>query len=171
MSKPSRSFKLKINKMKKLMLLAGLYCLQTTLHAAPSATHAKYHTAPMSASARAMAHFKENYAWVQNADWFNTAENNLYCVFDQGNVVNRIFYDQNGYWQYTMVSFPPSNLSRSVKKIVSDNFAGYNISYVNEILSATEEPVYMINIENGENIKVIRVTGDVVEVKQDIKKR
>ena len=29
----------------------------------------------------------------------------------------------------------------------------------------------MIDIENEENIKVVRVTGDVVEVKHDIKKR
>jgi hypothetical protein len=171
MSKPACSIKLKINKMKKLILLAGFYCLQPTLHAAPGKTDAKYLPAPMSASARAMAHFKENYAWVQNADWFSTAEKNMYCVFDQGNIVNRVFYDQNGYWQYTMVSFPASDLSRNLRKIVSDNFAGYNITYVNEIISETEEPVYMINIENADNIKVIRVTGDATEVKEDIKKR
>ena len=156
--------------MKKLILLAGFYCLQPTLHAAPGRTDIKYHPGPMSASARAMAHFKENYAWVQNADWFSTAEKNMYCVFDQGNIVNRVFYDQNGYWQYTMVSFPASNLSRNLKKIVSDNFAGYDVTYVNEIISETEEPVYMINIENAENIKVIKVEGDEIEVKQDLKK-
>lgn len=153
------------------MLLAGLFCLQTNLHAAPSIKNAKYLPAPTSASARAMAHFKENFAWVQDADWFNTVEKNMYCVFYQGNIVNRVFYDQNGYWQYTMTSFPPSDLPKNVKKLVSESFAGYNISYVNEIISAAEEPVYMINIENADDIKVIKVAGETVEAKQDIKKR
>jgi hypothetical protein len=170
-SKPSVHSKLKINKMKKLILLAGLYCLHPNLNAAPRGVDAKYRPAPTSATARAMAHFKENYAWVQDADWFNTVENNMYCVFHQGNIVNRVFYDQYGYWQYTLISFPPSVLPKNVKKIVSENFDGYTISYVNEILSINDEPVYMINIENGDDIKVVRVSGDAIEVKQDIKKR
>lgn len=153
------------------MLLAGLFCLQTSLHATPGNKNANYRPAPMSANARAMAHFKENYAWVQDADWFNTAEKNMYCVFYQGNIVNRVFYDQNGYWQHTLVSFPPSDLPKNVKKIVTENFAGYNISYVNEIQSPSVESIYMINIENSDDIKVIRVTGEVTEVTQDIKKR
>ncbi len=152
------------------MLLAGLYCLQTNLHAAPGNEHTTHLPAPMSASARAMAHFKENYAWVQEADWFNTTEKNMYCVFYQGNIVNRVFYDVNGYWQYTLVSFPPADLPKSVKKTVAENFTGYNISYVNEIQSGAEEPVYMINIEKGDDIKVIRVAGENVEIKQEIKK-
>ena len=157
--------------MKKLILLAGLYCLQPNLNAAPVSVVAKSHPAPTSASARAMAHFKENYAWVQDADWFNTVENNIYCVFQQGDITNRIFYDRNGYWQYSLISFPPSDLPKNVKKIVSENFNGYTISFVNEVLSINEEPVYMINIENGDDIKVVRVSGETIEVKQDIKKR
>ncbi|HEY4935158.1 MAG TPA: hypothetical protein VII44_01180 [Puia sp.] len=157
--------------MKKLMLLAGLYCLQPNLQAAPHRVNAKYHLAPMSASERAQAHFKENYAWVKDAGWFNTAEKNLYCVFQQGDIVNRVFYDRSGYWQYTLISFPSSDLPKNVKKLVSANFDGYDISYVNEILSENNEPVYMINIENGDNIKVIRVSGDDIEVKHDFNKR
>jgi hypothetical protein len=157
--------------MKKLILLAGLYCLQPTLKAAPHGVDAKYRPAPASATARAMAHFKENFAWVQDADWFNTVENNMYCVFHQGNIVNRVFYDQNGYWQYTLISFPPSVLPKNVKKMVSENFDGYTISYVNEIVSINDEPVYMINIENTDDIKVVRVSGESIEVNQDIKKR
>jgi hypothetical protein len=156
--------------MKKLMLFAGLYFLQPNLQAAPRTVDAKYLPAPTSASARAQAHFKENYAWVQDADWFNTVENNIYCVFHQGNIVNRVFYDYNGYWQYTLISFPSSSLPKNVKKLVSANFEGYTISYVNEILSENSEPVFMINIEDGNNIKVVRVTGDEIEVKQDFKK-
>jgi hypothetical protein len=154
--------------MKKLILLAGLYCLQLTLHAKAFNGPIRNNKAPMSANERAMTHFKENYAWVEDASWYNTADKNLYCVFHQGNMIHRLFYDRLGYWQYTQISYPPTVLAKNVKELVMHNFAGYQISFVNEILSNNSEPVYIINIENKNNIKVIRVAGDDIEVKEDL---
>jgi hypothetical protein len=155
--------------MKKLILLAGLYCLQPNLHAASTTKHIKYDVAPTSASVRAMTHFKENYAWVQDAAWFNGPDN-MYCIFHQGNRVNRVFYDQQGYWQYTLISYPPDGLGKKVTERVLGNFPGYHINYVNEIQSDSYEPVYMISIEDENNIKVLRVTGDDIQVNQALKK-
>ena len=156
--------------MKKLILLAGLYCLQPSLHAAPFRGTVKTHKAPITASDRAISHFKENYAWVQDAAWYNAPDNSIYCLFRQGKEVNRVFYNERGYWLYTLISYPPSCLQKNVKELVSNNFAGYQISYVNEVRSEYSEPVYMINIENAENIKVIKVTGDEIEVEQALQK-
>jgi hypothetical protein len=156
--------------MKKLMLLAGLYFfLQPNLHAASGSSNVKFGIAPTSASARAMAHFKENFAWVQEVTWFNEPDN-MYCVFHQGNMVNRVFYDEHGYWQYTLISYPPSSLTKTIKEKILNNFGGYKITYVNEIRSENYEPVYMISMENEDNIKIIRISGDDMQVKQDLKK-
>jgi hypothetical protein len=157
--------------MKKLMLLAGLWCLQPALHAAPAHAGGKYDVLPANARDRALTHFKEHYAWVQDAAWYTTAENNLYCTFHQGKILNRIFYDKNGNWQYTLLSYPPSVLTKSVKTLVEENFQGYKISYVTEIRSADQDPSYVVNIENENHIKVIQVRDDDFKIRQDLNKQ
>ena len=157
--------------MKSLILFAGLYCLQPSLHAATGSPNVKYDKAPISARDRALTHFKENWAWVQDAAWFTEADQSMYCIFHQGNIVNRVFYDQRGYWQHTLLSYPPSDLSKNVKERVLNSFEGYQVSYVNEVRSDGQEPVYMVNIENEDNIKVIEVNGDEISVRQALIKR
>ena len=70
--------------MKKLMLLAGLYCLQPNLHAATYRSPVRYENSPVSAADRARANFKENYAWVKDASWFDASDNSMYCIFHPG---------------------------------------------------------------------------------------
>jgi hypothetical protein len=155
--------------MKKLILLSGVFCmLLPGLYAASGSKSGSEIFAPVSASVRARAHFKENYAGAQNFAWYNAPDNSMYCIFHQGNIVNRVFYDSRGYWQFTLVSYLPSELRDHVRKLVSDQFDGYRITYVNEVQSAYDEPIYMVNIENAGNIKVIKITDDEVEVKQSL---
>ena len=152
--------------MKKLILFAGLYCMLPGLFAATIVKSANNKMAPVSASERAKIHFKENYAEVQNVAWYTAPDNSLYCIFHRGNTVDRVFYDSRGYWQFTLVSYEPSELKMHIRQQIADQFEGYRITYVNEIQSAYDEPIYMVNIENAGNIKVIKVTGDDIEVNQ-----
>lgn len=155
--------------MKKLMFLAGIYCLQPSLHASttvnPGLAFMNYE-APINATERAKAHFNANYSEARDAAWFNMANKNMYCVFHSGKVVNRVFYDSRGYWQYTLMSYPPSSLSEDIKDQVNYAFDGYRISWINEIQSNQDKPVYVINIENENHIKVIRLAGDDIEEQQ-----
>jgi hypothetical protein len=154
--------------MKKLMLLSGLFCLSLSIYAAPVSIAGKNDLAPVSASQRAKAHFELNYKDVSDASWYNAEDNSMYCIFQKDNTVNRVFYDEQGYWRFTLISYQPSVLNDHLKEIVSNHFEGYHISYVNEVRSEYEEPVYMINIENAGNIKVIKIVNDDIEVKQDL---
>ena len=70
-----------------------------------------------------------------------------------------------------MISYPPSCLVKEIKELVSNSFCRYHIYYINEIRSLNDEPVYMISIENENNIKVIRVCGEDIEVTQNLRKR
>ena len=153
------------------MLLAGLYCLQPTLQAAPAHSNGKHDVVPANARDRALAHFKDNYAWVDDAVWYTTTENSLYCTFRQGNIRNRVFYDQHGNWQYTLLSYPPSVLAKSVTDLISENFHGYRLSFVNEIHTGDQEPTYVINLENNDYIKVVHVTGDNFEIRRAFDKK
>jgi hypothetical protein len=149
--------------MKKLMLLAGLYCLQPSLYASTSVNPGLSYMAPINASDRAKAHFNANYAGARDASWYNLPNKNMYCIFHQGKIVNRVFYDSRGYWQYTLTGYPASNLPQEVKDQVGYEYDGYRIVWVNEIRSNQNKPVYMINIENENHIRVIRIDGDEIE--------
>ncbi|HET7001216.1 MAG TPA: hypothetical protein VFI33_07905 [Puia sp.] len=154
--------------MKRLILFACFYCMLSGLFAASVVKTSDNHFASVNASERAKAHFKENYAEVQDVAWYTAPDNSLYCIFHRQNTVDRVFYDSRGYWQFTLVSYLPSELKSNIRQQISDEFEGYRITYVNEIQSAYDEPIYMVNIENAGNIKVLKVTGDDIEVKQSL---
>jgi hypothetical protein len=126
--------------------------------------------APINATERAKAHFNANYSGARDAAWYNLAKNNMYCVFHSGKVVNRVFYDSRGFWQYTLMGYPSSALSEDVKDQVNYAFDGYRITWVNEIRSTQDKPVYVINIENENHIKVIRIAGDDIEERESYNK-
>ncbi len=155
--------------MKKLMLLAGLYCLQPALYASswvnPGINNIN-DVAPINASDRAKAHFYANYSGARDASWYNLPNKNMYCIFHSGKVVNRVFYDNHGFWQYTLMGYPGANLSKEVKDQVNYDYDGYRVLWVNEIRSSQNSSVYVINIENENHIKVIRIAGDVIEEQQ-----
>jgi hypothetical protein len=154
--------------MKKLILLAGFYCLQPALHAAISRPSAKINPAPLSTSDRAMAHFKEHYGDIQNVSWFNNKDRSMFCVFHEGNYMTHVFYDKQGYWQGTLVNYTPAELVSDIKDLVMDNFAGYTISYVNEIRLPGEAPAYVINIEDANHIKVVQVVNGEIDITEDL---
>lgn len=155
--------------MKKLMLLAGLYCLQPTLQAA-SLTSPIHALAPSSANDRAFAHFKAHYQGAQQVSWFTLDNSEIYCVSHMGHTVNRVFYDKRGNWKYTLLSYPGQELPYNVKATVTDYFKCYQVTSVTEVRARDIEPVYVLNIENDDNIKVIRVFGDDIDVQQDLEK-
>jgi hypothetical protein len=157
--------------MKKLMLLAGLYCLQPTLHAAAWIRTEMDYVVPMSATDRAKAHFNENYAEAEDAVWYNLPDKTMYCIFHLGKKVDWVYYNSQGYWLYTQLAYPASVLTKKIKMQVLENFKGYHITYVNEIQSDKDEPIYIINIENADYGKVIWVEGENIGIKQDFEKQ
>jgi hypothetical protein len=89
-------------------------------------------------------------------------------LFPQGNIVNRVFYDKHGDWEYTLLSYPPSVLPKSVEKLIHGSFGGYRISFANEIRRPGQDPYYVVNIENANHIKVIQVEGDQIDIRQSL---
>jgi hypothetical protein len=160
---------LNISTMKKLILLAGLCCLQPALHAA-SPIYTLHNLAPTSANERAAAHFKAHYQDAENVSWFTLSNSNIYCASHKGDVVTRVFYDKHGNWRYTLLSYPGYELPKNVKATVTDYFKCYQVSSVTEVQSNETAPVYVVNIENDDNIKVIRVFGDEIQVQQELDK-
>ena len=122
--------------------------------------------APINASDRAKAHFNANYSEARDATWYNLPNKNMYCLFHSGKVADRVFYDSHGYWQYTVMGYPGSVVSKEIKEQVGNEYDGYRITWVNEIRSNQGKPVYIINIENENHIRVIRLTDEETEEQQ-----
>ena len=161
--------------MKKLMLFAGFLCLQPILYANSFIPSDKIPTdktrnSPVNASEREQTHFKTHFTDARDAVWYNVGTENAYCMYHSGDITNRVFYDAQGYWQYTLKSYLPAFLNSNVKDLVSYHFGNYEISYVNEIMSDGNDSVYVINLENSNSIKVIQVTGDNILVRQALNK-
>jgi hypothetical protein len=153
------------------MLLAVLYCLLPGLYAYSVKPTEKINSAPVDASQRARAHFKANYAHAVDASWYKLDnKNSMYCIFHQGKKIERVFYNNRGSWRYTLISYPPSELDINLKDQVMNAFESYHISYVNEIRSQFNEPVYVFNIDNPNFIKVISLVGNEIEVQQSFVK-
>jgi hypothetical protein len=156
--------------MKKLMFFAGLYCLQPSLQAAPVIHPSKEIATAGAANERAIAHFNANYAGAREVSWYTLDNQNIYCVSHRGDTVNRVFYDKHGYWKYTLLSYPGYDLAKNVKDQVTDYFTCYQVTSVTEIRAHNIEPVYVIDIENDKNIKIVRVSDDDIDVQQDMEK-
>ncbi len=155
--------------MKKLILLAALYCLLPGLYAASVKPSTNNFTAPVDASERAKAHFKANYGNAADASWYKLDDkNNMYCIFHQGKRIEKVFYNNRGNWQYTLISYPSSEMDENVKVQVLNTFDGYHITYVNEVRSVYKVPVYIVNIENDSFIKILKVVGDEIELQQSL---
>src|ERR1700685_1288236 len=121
--------------MKKLILLAGLYCLPPTMHAGIPGKTDIHNLAPISAYDRAQRHFKSNFTDVQDAVWSNSKNGEIFCAFQKDGIRNWVFYDSRGYWKYRLMGYTVSYLDPSVKDMVLSSFLGYHISYVHEIRS------------------------------------
>lgn len=164
--------------MKKLILLAGFYCLQVNLHAAPIMPAKEIHDvveknnhATTRANDRALAHFRENFADAKHPLWSTNADKSINCYFREGEKVYRIYYDRRGMWTYTLIGYQSSDLLHSIRYRVLENFDGYNIAYINEIRSENNEPIYIVHIENANSIKMIRISNnDDIVVLQEFQK-
>ncbi len=158
--------------MKKLILLAAMYCLQPGAHAsAPSGKPIGEINAPVRATDRAKEHFRLHYEAAQDVTWYNVGQDIMYCIFKEGEKENRVFYDRKGYWKYTLQNYPGYILPEVVKQQISDMYKCYQISSVTEIHTYANEPTYVVNIENDGFIKVLKIVGEDIEVQQAFEKR
>ena len=156
--------------MKSLLLFAGLLCLQPTLFANSVVSSDKIRNSRLSASDREQEHFKTHFSDAQDPIWYNQGTENTYCIFHSGDITNRVFYDGRGSWKYTLKSYAPADLKPEVKDLIMNRFGNYAISYVNEVQSDANGPVYVINLENADSIMVVQVAGDDIQISQALTK-
>jgi hypothetical protein len=173
--------------MKKLILLAGIYCLAQTIQAqsGSSVTMTVAKTTLQSAdrlsdgsdvltretvNARALRDFRETYPNVNNESWSLAPNKEIVCSFREPGIVTQIYYRKKGYRRVTIRSYEGVSFNKDVADQVNSTYKGYHISHVNEINVNGLPPAYIINLEVLDHIKVVRVIGDDIEEQEQITK-
>jgi hypothetical protein len=121
-------------------------------------------------NARAIQDFRAAYPGVENETWTVFPDKEILCSFIQEGVSNRICYTKRGRRKFSITGYEAANLKEEVRDQIGGNYKGYHIRYVNEINVKGFPTAYIINIENADHIKVIRVSGDEIEEQQEIVK-
>jgi hypothetical protein len=171
--------------MKNLFLLAAFYCLHVNNPAqcSPKMDDRKFgkmdHPKVDSVHRpviwdvgyeRAQRHFARHYRVRVDTAWKIFTDGGFICRFRQDEVINEVFYAKNGRWSCTILRYDGWRLAPDVKRDVQRAFEGYTVTHVNEINSDAGIPVYIITIETSWNIKVIRVAGDQIDVREEYQK-
>ena len=163
--------------MKNLFLLAAFYCLHVNNPAqcSPKADHPKIDSVRKPVIwdvgyERAQRHFARHYRVRVDTMWKILTDGGFICRFRQDEVSNEVFYTRNGRWNFTILRYEGWKLTPAVKRDVQRAFEGYTITHVNQIDSDAVAPVYIITIETSWSIKVIRVAGDQIDVREEYQK-
>ncbi len=125
-------------------------------------TEAKY------INAKALKDFKSRFSG--DATWF-TAKYGIVSYFTQDGYTNRIYYDKNGHWVYSLLNYGENKLDRDVRKAVKINFYDQNITLVKE-LQTPSGLAYIITLEDKTSIKLLKINREgEMEIMQEMQKQ
>jgi hypothetical protein len=77
-------------------------------------------------------------------------------------------YDKKGKWIYTVQQYSSSNLDENIIDRVRSVYYQYSVTSIQKVEQPGIDAVYVVRLENTKSIKVIRLTGDDMEVVQDL---
>jgi len=119
---------------------------------------------------RAMRDFMSRYKGVTNANWHKS--NDLYvAVFYRDSIQNRIIYNSRGDLEYIMKYYREPNLRRDVRAVIKSVYFDYSIFIIQEIEKPNAATVYIVNIEDANCWKKIKVSDGEMEVMESFNKK
>lgn len=156
-----------------------LFLLNTQLHAQYVATHSGQRKAffekPFSqespiaeVSTKATRNFSKQFKNAENIHWY-FIKGGVMAKFTQNGITSRADYTKKGTWLHNLRSYPVKFLPKEIRTRMKYAFIDYAITWVNEIESSNGI-VYMINIEDETEIKIIRIYKDELDVMSEYMK-
>jgi hypothetical protein len=117
---------------------------------------------------KALKDFKTRFSG--DATWF-AEKYGFVSYFTQDGHANRVYYDKNGKWVYSLLTYGEDKLDREVRKAVRINFYDLNITVVKELQTLTGL-VYIITLEDKTSIKLLKINRDgEMEIMQELEKQ
>ncbi len=119
-------------------------------------------------SAKAIKHFKETFKDATNTEWFQSKDG-FVAFFTLHGMVNRTYYSRNGNWVFSVKYYDESKLPVDVRAAVKSSFYDFSIETVEEI-TMKEKTVYLVDIQDKNSRKTIRVCDGEMEIINDFQK-
>jgi len=108
--------------------------------------------------AKAIRDFQNRFTTVNNAMWYSD-HSGLVSYFVKDGFAGRVFYDNKGRWQYSLIFFGEDKLSKDIRKAVNSTYFDMTITLVEEV-QTFDGIGFVIHLEDKSNIKFVNVNRD-----------
>lgn len=109
-------------------------------------------------NARAIRDFGQRFTDASNVQWYSS-ENGFVSYFKENGFGNRVFYNKNGHWQYSLIFYGENKLPRDIRAIVKSVYFDYQITMVEEV-QTVDGMVYLFHLEDRQNLKILKVNRE-----------
>jgi hypothetical protein len=124
----------------------------------------------VSVNRKAENSFKKVYQSASGPEWSMPDNKSLVCRFHLNNIIYRAFYTPQGNWTYTISGYDGSRLNKTVAERIKSVYYNSTIVYVNQIDLDNEKTFYIVEIQDKNSIRKLRVNEDEMEVVQEFTK-
>jgi hypothetical protein len=125
----------------------------------------------VSVNKKAESSFKKAYQLASGTDWFVLDNKSLVCRFYMNDILYRAFYTPRGNWTYTISGYDGSRLDKTVADRIKSVYYNSNIVYVNQIDLVNEKTFYIVEIQDKNSTRKLRVDEDEMEIIQEFTKQ
>ncbi|HEX4850097.1 MAG TPA: hypothetical protein VFV08_04780 [Puia sp.] len=132
--------------------------------------------APVEINTKALKNFRRDYKNAVNEDWTSIAnsggsktEGGYVCRFTLNDVTERAYYDNKGNWRFTIAGYSDEKLASDIHNSIKSTYYDYTITFVNEIDFAGGSKIYLVQISDKQNLKVVRVSDGQLDVIEEFK--
>ena len=108
-----------------------------------------------SINTKAVKNFRTRYANIQEPVWYTSKSGTVSC-FKRDGYINRVYYDKNGRWAYSLLFYNENKLDREVRKAIKINYYDQDITLVEEIQTLTGL-TYVITLEDKSSLKFLKI--------------
>jgi hypothetical protein len=118
----------------------------------------------------AMRDFLDRFDKVDNAMWFADVNGGFVSYFVRDGYGDRVIYDNKGRWLFSLITYSEDKLPKDIRQVVKSTYFDMAITLVEEVQTFKGD-VYIVNLEDKSNIRVVKVNKDgEMEVLQDLNK-
>ncbi len=117
---------------------------------------------------KAVRDFKKSFKDISNEKWYGI-KNGFLAEFSLNTTKNRVVYDKNGNWKFTVSYYEEKNLPTEIRAIVKPVYYDYTISRVEEV-HTSEKIIYIVHVQNDFRLKTLRVCDGEMSLIEDLPK-
>jgi hypothetical protein len=108
--------------------------------------------------ARALKDFQTRFNDASRVTWFSDG-NGFTFYFTKDGFSDRVFYNKNGRWQYSLIYYPQDKFPKNLRSKVKASYADMDIDIVLEI-QTNYGIAYFVYMGNKSSIRVLKINTD-----------